>query len=141
MQKDLFRVLYLRHVAADGEAYNIGLRIGANGDTLFKHPGKLTGAIVCHLYRALLAGTNGLLGILGNRTSATGYRLMNDKRSITGVGKGEGACLHSLVGRERSKVVCRTIERYLSLFGGRLCSGRLCGLYGLCGAHGTDAKA
>ena len=107
--------LILAHHALDVEACQFCYAVGAHGDSLLEVAGERFGAVVCHLYLALLARLDRSLGVRRNGASAACHSLVDDERRCTYVGEGEHALLCRLVLRECAEVVNHLVELDRSL--------------------------
>ena len=112
-------LLSFLHVAKDVKACHLRLGIGAHGDGLLEVAGELTLAVVGHVDGALLARSDGLLGVSRYRAATTGHCLIDYEGSIAGVGKGERTLLHGLALGKRAEVMLRLVELDFSLFLGQ----------------------
>ena len=121
--KFLFKVVFLLfiisciffHNTFNIQACHFWISVCTNGDSLLEVAGERSGAVVCHLYLALLARLDRSLGVRRNGSSAACHSLVDDERRCTYVGEGEHALLCRLVLRECAEVVNHLVELDRSL--------------------------
>ena len=110
----LFRLLFL-HISLDSQANHLCLCVAANGDGLSEVTRELTSTVVCHVDSTLLARLNRSLCVGRNRTTATCYSLIDNKRLVTRVSERESTLHDRIRLRELSKVMRSLIKLNLYL--------------------------